>query len=320
MLASYIALALVVLAAGCHATPPPAIARQPAGACAPALPLLASQHTPNATQIYLAPLTVAAGAIEIGAPAVMTAKRGYVHQPAFAPDGGGLYFTWRPEGSQADIWFHDLRSGEERPVTCTSEEEYGANVTPDRAALSVIHVGKDLSRTLAVLGLDGTPRRALLPSLTMVGAYRWVDDHTVAVFVTSADGGSQLVLGDATTGKVDPVAEQVGAALAAIPGTHAISYFDNRAPDHSYLMRLDLDSHATARLVELPDGVDHVAWLADGSALVATGTRILRATPLAPGAAWHEVADLAGKLEGPIARLVVSDDQRRLAIVVHTAS
>jgi hypothetical protein len=35
---------------------------------------------------------------------------------------------------------------------------------------------------------------------------------------------------------------------------------------------------------------------------------------------WQEVGDLAGKIEGPIARLVVSDDQRRVAIVVHAAA
>lgn len=324
VLAPYAALVLVVLfVTACHGAAAPVTSPQPERACAPALPLLASQHTPNATRIYLAPLTVAAGSIQVGTPALMTAKRGYVNQPAFAPDGGGLYFTWRPVGSQADIWFHDLRSGEERPVTCTSEEEYAASMTPDRTALSVIRVATDLSRTLAVLGLDGTPQRTLLPSLTLVGAYRWADDHTLAVFVSSPDGASRLVLGDATTGRVDTVAEQVGAALAAIPGTRAISYLDNSDQNRTYLMSLDVASRATEKLLELPEGVDHVAWLSDGSVLVASGTRILRAMPSRVAAsssaphAWQEAGDLAGKLDGTIARLVVSDDQRRLAIVVH---
>ena len=44
------------------------------------------------------------------------------------------------------------------------------------------------------------------------------------------------------------------------------------------------------------------------------------AAPSSAPPAWQEVADLAGKLEGAIARLVVSDDQRRLAIVVHVDS
>jgi Tol biopolymer transport system component len=323
VLVSHVATVLVLFVLACHGGAAPVTSPQPERACAPALPLLASQHTPNVTRLYLAPLTASAGSIQVGTPALMTPKRGFVHQPAFAPDGSGLYFTWRPARSQADIWFHDLRSGEEHPVTCTSEEEYAASVTPDRTALSVIRVGKDLSRTLAVLGLDGAPRRTLLPSLTLVSAYRWADDHTLAVFVSGPDGASRLVLGDATTGRVDTVAEPVGAALAAIPGTRAISYLVQSDQDRINLMSVDVASRATKKLLELPEGVDHVAWLSDGSVLVASGTRILRAMP--PGAAapssappaWQEVADLAGKLEGTIARLVVSDDQRRLAIVAH---
>lgn len=319
----YVIPVLVLFAVACHGTTASVTSPEPGPehACAPALPLLASQHTANVTRIYVAPLTVSASSIRLGAPALMTRKRGYVNQPAFASDGSGLYFTWRPVGSQADIWFHDLRSGEDHPVTCTSEEEYAASMTPDRMALSVIRVGNDLSRTLAVLGFDGKLQRTLLPSLTLVGAYRWADDHTLAVFVSAPDGASRLVLGDATTGRVDAVAEQVGAALAAIPGTHAISYLDNRDPHRMSLMSVDVASRATEKLLELPDDVDQVAWLADDSVLVASGTRILRATPMAAVRApasptWQEVGDLAGKLDGAIARLLVSEDQRWLAIVV----
>jgi hypothetical protein len=314
-------IAPLLLVAACHGAAAPVTSTPVERACAPALPQLASQHTPNTTRIYLAPLTISADALQLGAPALMTAKRGYVNQPVFAPDGSGLYFTWRPVSSQADIWFHDLRSGEERPVTCTSEEEYIASPTPDRRSLSVVRIGKDLSRTLSLLGLDGTPQRALLPSLTSVGAYRWADDHTLAVFVMNPDGASKLVLGDTITGSVAVVAEQVGAALAAIPGTRAISYLDNRDEHHMNLMHLDIASHATEKLLELPEGVDSVAWLRDGSVLVANGTRILRATPAVAAspapAVWREVVDLAGKVDGTITRLLVGDDQRQLAIVVH---
>jgi hypothetical protein len=287
----------------------------PAAACAPALPLLAQQHTPNRTRIYVAPLTVSSSAIQLGAPMLATSKQGYVNQPAFAADDNGLYFTWRPEGSQADIWFRDLRSTDEHAITCTSDEEYVASLTPDRHGLSVVHVAPDLSRTLAVLGLDGAPQRTLFPALTSIGAYRWVDDHTVALFVTPPDG-SKLLLGDVSSGGTVSVAEQVGAAIAVIPGTRSISYIDNTG-EHASLMSLDLATRVPARLFALPDGVDHIAWLADRSALVVAGTRILRASSASPE--WREVADLAGKIDGTLARVVVSDDQRRIALVTRLA-
>ena len=309
----------------CHAAPDPAApgpvapapaapasSREPQPACAPALPLLARQHTPNVTAIYVANLGVSRDAIQVDAPALLTSKRGYVHQPAFAADGSGVYFTWRPEGSQADIWFHDLRSHDEHPVTCSSEEEYLATPTPDGTGLTVVRVNQDLGRTLTVLAPDGKPRRTLFPGVTNVGAYRWADDHTVAMLLFS-DGSSKIVLGDTSTGTITDVAENAGASLTAIPGARAIAYIDNSG-EHASLMRLELATHATARLLALPDAVDSVAWLSDGSVLAGTGTRILRASPTAPD--WHEVANLTGKIDGAIARLVISNDQRQLAIVV----
>src|SRR5689334_22870393 len=108
----YVALGLL---AACHAAPAPA--PPPDQACAPALPLLAKQHTPNSSRLYVAPLVIADSTVHVGAPVLVTTKRGYVNQPAFTADGTGLYFTWRPVGSQADIWLHDLRTGAERAVT-----------------------------------------------------------------------------------------------------------------------------------------------------------------------------------------------------------
>jgi hypothetical protein len=48
-------MVLVLFVMACHGTAAPVTSPQPERACAPALPLLASQHTPNATRIYLAP-------------------------------------------------------------------------------------------------------------------------------------------------------------------------------------------------------------------------------------------------------------------------
>jgi len=296
-------LALVVVGLfGCRA---PAAPVTRLGACAAPLPLLAKQHSPNNSKLYLATFD----GVAVGAPRLATAKRGYVNQPAFA--GDGLYFTWRPEGSQADIWFHDLRTNDERAITCTSEEEYGASATPDHH-LSVIRVEPNLDRRLVVLDAAGAPARTLFPSLAMVGAYRWADEHTVALMVSKPDGSeSKLVLGDAGTGAIVPVAEEVGGALAVIPNAHALSYVD-MAGERPTLMRLDLATRATTKLVELPDGVDTVAWLGDGSALAGSGNRIVRWKPGAVG--WQDIAQLS--LEGPIARVVVSPDERTLAIVV----
>jgi len=297
----------VLVTVGLFACRAPAAPAQPIGACAAPLPLLAKQHSPNDSKLYIAALD----GLAIGAPKLVTGKRGYVNQPAFSDDGGGLYFTWRPEAGQADIYLHDLRTNTERAITCTSQEEYVASPTPDKH-LSVIRVEPDLARRLVVLDAAGAPSRTLFPELTTIGAYRWADAHTVAIMASKPDGSaSTLVLGDVQTGALTTVAEQIGGALALIPSSRALSYVD-MAGDQPALMRLDLATHATTKLVEMPDGIDTVAWLADGSALAGSGNRIIRWAPAASG--WQDVAKLA--LDGPITRVVVSPDQRTIAIVV----
>jgi hypothetical protein len=296
----------VVLVAACHATTPSPAAptATPATCNVAVLPQLASQHTPNRSKLYIAPFD----ATHVGTPVLVTDKVGYVNQPAFTPDGTGLYFTWRPDGGQSDLWLHDLRSHTERQVTCTSAEEYVAGPLPD-GGLTAIRVEPDLTKHLVVLA----PReQVLFPAVTNLGAYRWVDDHTVALMTATREGATALALGDVTTGVVAPIADHVGGALAVIPGTRAISYVDTSA-DHMVLRRADVASRATAELFALPDGTDTVAWLADGSAIAGTGTKLVRHA----GNAWTDIADLAGTLAGPITRVVISPDQRQLAIVVH---
>jgi hypothetical protein len=288
-----------------HLSSPAPTSPSSSAACATALPLLAKQHTHNVLRLYLAPVAVEHETVRVG----------FVAQPSFTADGSGLYFTWRPEGSQADIWFRDLRSGVEHPVTCTSVEEYAAALVRD--GLVVVRIEPDLTRRLVKLDFQGRERQVLFPTLTGVGAHVWLDDTTAVLFVPGPDPTmrSSLVLADLRTGKLDTVARDVGAALAIIPGTgaRAVSYLDNHEEHHSNLMRLDVDTKATTLVLPLPEDADQIAWLPDGSFVRGSGTQILRASATSP--AWQQVADLAGKIDGSIQRLVIHDDQ--LAIVVH---
>jgi Tol biopolymer transport system component len=269
------------------------------------LPQLASVHTPNRSKLYVATLD----GTRVGTPSLVTDKTGYVNQPAFTPDSAGLYFTWRPDGGQSDLWLHDLRDRSEHAVTCTSTEEYVATPLPD-GRLTAIRVEADLTKHLVILAPH---EKVLFPAVANLGAYRWVDDHTVALMTAAPDGTTTLALGDVATGNVERIAEHVGGAIAVLPGQRAISYVDTSG-ERMTLRRADLATRATTELLELPDGADTVAWLEDGSALAGNGTKLVRATI---GDAWKDFADLTGALAGPITRVVVSPDHRRLAIVVH---
>jgi hypothetical protein len=297
-------LAIVVVAA-CHAPSPPA--KAPEAACAAALPALAAQHTRNITRVYLATLELADGRVAIGAPVLLTEKQGYVNQPAFDGAGVGLYFTWRPEGGEADIWHHDIASGKERPITCTSEEEYSA--TPTRDGLIVLRIAADGSRALVRLGPDGRMRERLFPGVADLGAYLWIDDAHIAMFFGGNDG-SRLAIGDPKTGAMRDIASGVAAAMTATAGGGALGYIDQRA-EKAQLMRLDLTTGAIVPVVTLPDGVEKFAWLADGSVLAGAGRTIQQASVADP--TWREVGRFDRGMEGTITRVIAGPG--RLAIV-----
>lgn len=306
-------LAVLCSATACAsaaAPAPPAAPAATSAACAPALPLLAKQHTRNVTRLYLAPASFDT-TLHLGTPVPVSSKTGFVSQPGFAPDGSGLYFTWRPEGSQADIWYRDLRTGVEHPVTCTSTEEYSAR--PIEGGLSVIRIEPDLTRHLVRLTADGHDRDVLFASQPNIGAYNWLDASIAALFITPAtpDGDPSVVLGDARTGQIWPLVEKAGPAVSVIPNSHDISYVD-MSDQHWRLMRLDLTTRSTKLIAPLPEGVDHVTWLPDGSYLAYVGTRIMRASPDAPK--YRLVANLAGAVEGNVTGLLLSPDRTRAVI------
>lgn len=285
---------VLLLLAACS-TPPPGATPVVAQACAPALPLLAKQHTPNATSLYLAPLSIAGAKISIGSPALATQKTGYVNQPAFA--GDALYFTWRPDGGQSDVYRQD-RDGE-HAVTCTSEEEYAPAVVGDR--VTVIHVAADLATGLATL--DG---RRLFPTIDKVGAQVWIDETTVVMFTSGEP--TALVRGDLKTGTTQKLVDNAGPALAVIPGTRAISFID-QSGDQPELKKLVVDTGEVSTIMPLPDDIQQVAWIDDSTLLAGRGTKLVLARP---GDEWREVIDPG---LGTIQRVVIAPDHKRIAIV-----
>jgi hypothetical protein len=82
---------------------PPQAARQPA-APAPA-------QAPSDTEIYLAPMKIANGAIEIGPAVDITNNPGYDNQPFFTPDGKGVLFTSVRGGPSTALPSTELRAG-----------------------------------------------------------------------------------------------------------------------------------------------------------------------------------------------------------------
>jgi hypothetical protein len=65
-------------------------------------------------------------------------------------------------------------------------------------------------------------------------------------------------------------------------------------------------------VLAVPEGIEKLAWLADGSVLVGSGNKLLRASAASPE--WREVASFEGLIAGTITRVVVGAG--RIALVV----
>jgi hypothetical protein len=263
--------------------------------------------------VYVAPLMVARGTVNVGAPLNITDRPGYDNQPAFLGDGSGIFFTSVRDDAQADIYRYDIASRRTTRVTTSApESEYSATPIEAGKAISVIRVERDSTQRLWKLPLGGGEPSVILERVKPVGYHAWADDNTLALFVLGNPNSLQLA--DVRRGTADTIATGIGRSLHRAPGTRTISFVRKLSPTEWWIESLDVATRATTRLVQLPDGVEDYAWLPDGSVLCGRGSALLRWSGKA-GEEWQTIADLSGAGIGGITRLAVSPRGDRLAFV-----
>jgi hypothetical protein len=305
------ALVLAATAGACGGGAPRAgAATAAAGAATTATPL------PPATDIWLAELHHdPGGALSLGRPVNATHRRGYDNQPFFLPDGSGFWYTSIDSTGQADIWYHDLASGENRPVTRTAREsEYSPTWLGMGGGFSAIRVEADSTQRLWRFDVDGANASVLFPNVAPVGYHAWADDHTVVMYVLGTP--PTLVVGDVSTGATRTVARDVGRSIQRIPGTNDVSYVQRVGKDSTEIRRLDVRAGTSTPLAPGIRGGDFHAWTPDGVLLQAHGAGLYAWSPGAH--AWRQIADLSAQGIS-LSRLAVSPDGTRIALVGETA-
>lgn len=301
---------------------PPQTAAQPP----PATPPPAAQAPPD-TEIYLAPLKITNGAIEIGAATNITNNPGYDNQPFFTPDGRAVLFTSvRGGGTQTDIYRYELPikhseglpAGRASQVTNTPESEYSPTITP-AGALSVIRVELDGNNTqrLWQFTADGRDPRVVLENVKPVGYHAWAADHTLALFVLGQPATLQVA--DTRTGTARTIASDIGRSILRIPGgTGEISFVQReRTGDVTRLLikKLNASTGAVADLtVALPGGNDaDLAWTPDGTLLMARAGALHAWKPGQSG--WNEIVSFERLSLAGVSRLAISPKGDFIALV-----
>lgn len=292
------------------------------------------QQGPPRTEVFLAPLSMAAGKVAVGAPVNITNSPGYDNQPSFTPDGSAILFTSdrtrmvtapiegvAPPPPQTDIYRYDLASKRVVQVTDTVQSEYSPTVTPDGRGISVIRVESDGTQRLWRFTAAGKDPALVLAGIKPVGYHAWMDEHTLALFILGdRPKPATLQVADTRTGTARVMAEDIGQSIQRIP-SGGISFVHRerpagepagQAPGAFAVKRLrngTIDTLVSA----LPGAAPHVAWTLDGLLLTAQGGTLHGWREGEPG--WKPLADLAALGLSDVTRLAVSPKGDFLAIV-----
>jgi hypothetical protein len=266
---------------------------------------------PPGTDIYLAPLRIAHGAAEVGAPVNATHRPGYDNQPFFLPKGDAFLYTAVVDG-QADVFRYEIRAQRSTRVTATPESEYSPTPLPGGSGFSTVRVEADSTQRLWRFDWDGGHPALVLTDVKPVGYHAWGDPRTLALFVLGTPPTLQLA--DTRTGGATRVASDIGRGLQRIPGRAAVSFVQKAADSVWTVTELDLATQRTRPLVQTLRGVDQYAWTPDGTLLMAQGSKLYQWRP-ERGAQWEEIADFTAAGLANITRLAVSPRGNQLALV-----
>ncbi|MFN2598159.1 MAG: TolB family protein [Pyrinomonadaceae bacterium] len=318
----FAALAAVALFADARAQQPVA-AQSPAPSPTPA----ATTQPPPDTDIFVVSLNRVGDKLDFGQPANITRHAGYDNQPSFLPGGDALLFTSQRENDQTDIFRYDLKSGATVQLTRTPESEYSPTLMPGGKFFSVVRVEADKTQRLwkFPVAAGGAPS-LVLENVKPVGYHLWLDAHTLALFVLGDEkAGKPNTLQLVTLDKSRPVAIEestlhtsIGRSLQRVPRARAgFSFVHKIAPDDWAIKIVDVEGHRTELVTQTLSGSEDLAWLPDGSVLMAQDSKLFR-YDTAHAQGWQQVADFTAAGLRHITRLALSPRADRLALVAQT--
>jgi hypothetical protein len=262
------------------------------------------------TDVYVAAFGYPNGVFEVSALSNISQNPGYDNQPYFLSDSDLLYS--RTRNDQTDIAKYSIEGRMTTWITETPQgSEYSPVKIPGALAVSSIRLDTTGLQRLYRYPLSGGGPEQLLADLK-VGYHVWYDKDLLVCTVLKEEG-MDLVVVNLKDNSQFTYQKGVGRSLHRIPGSDRISY---TAPEEGKVVVRSLDpgSGDTGFIAELPDGVQDMAWLPDGSLICGSTNQLLSLKPSQNGT-WKVLHTFPPEL-GRITRLAVSPGARWLALTL----
>lgn len=260
------------------------------------------------TEVFLARLAREDGRYVLQEATNISGNPGYDNQPFFLSDSPELLYA-RTRNGQTDIARYNFITGSLQWLSDTpGGGEYSPMPIPDSDAVAAIRL--DTTGLQRLYRYQDGGQQVVMEELK-IGYQVWTGPDLLVCTVLREDG-MDLVVARPSDQSAYTYQKGVGRSLARIPGSPLVSY-SSVEDGQTWLKSMDPNSGATERIAPLPEGVQDIAWLPDGSLICGGTNELLR---LRPGTdtswqPWHRF----GVEVGHITRLAVRENGGYLALV-----
>ena len=262
------------------------------------------------TDVYLAGLEIGREGISVSIPLNISNNPGYDNQPSFLEDGTLLYS--RTRNGQTDIARYYPEQGTTSWLSNTAGgSEYSPSKIPGREAISAIRLDTTgLQRLYAYPMHSGEP--SLLVEELKIGYHLWVDPNLLVCTVLVEDR-MDLVVVNFKDGSRHTFQKDVGRSLLRIPESDQISYL-TKENDTMVVKAMDPKSGRTEPIITLPDDVQDLVWLPDGTLICGYGNKLLGYRP-GRDPDWR-ILQIFPPETGRITRMAVNPSGTQLALTL----
>jgi len=238
---------------------------------------------------------------------------GYTNQPAFFSENEAYVTVQTKNGAQTEIYALNIDRQELTRVTKTLESEYSPTVMPDNGNFSVVRVDADgqAAQRLWQYPINrSNGGSVLLRDFTNVGYHFWVNENEVLLFLVGDP--NQLVIADKRTGTSKYVAQNPGRCFKKMKNGK-IAVVHKSSDDAWFIKELDAETGTLRTIIQTLGGSEDFEILADGSFLMARGSKIYRYKD-GESSNWELMTDVNGFGIQSVTRMALSRGGRLMLV------